>query len=262
MGNNLSKWQGLDLDALERIDKQVEEMSSNIWLSLEQGDTIVRFLPAPAGTDPFRITSIHYVDAIPGLDKTLVFACPRVELKQPCPACREADRLLATKNPIDKERAHRISGQIRVYANVVDRNAMENGPKIFGMGPMIWKFLKAIRANARSGGDFTDPTAAGFDIIVNRTGTGMQTRYTVSAERNNTPLCENADEMEDILNRQHNLDAQVDATVPEELLQAWQAMASAGRQPMRTRNAVADAHGETVKKPATKETDPDDPENW
>lgn len=265
MGSDITKYTGFDLDMLDQVDQQVDAVSGNVYLTVDVGDTVVRFLPARAGKAPFRVTSMHYIDAIPGLEKMIVFACPRVELKQACPACQEADRLLATRNPIDRERAMRISGTLRVYANVLDRNAAASGPKIFSMGIMIWKKLKSLRANPRLGGDFTDPSAAGFDVIITREGTGPRdTRYEVYPDRNNSPLAATQEEVEEILARQHDLDLQVDPTVPEELAGAWRSLATAGaggaRKPAPARRSAAqDAKVTDV---PGEEVDSDDPANW
>lgn len=257
MGDDLTKYTGFDMDMLEETDRRVEEVGGSAYVKLEVGDTIVRILPAPAGQMPFRVTSLHYIDAVPGLDKKIVFACPRVEEKKPCLACTEADRLLSTGNPLDRASSKRISGTLTVYANALDRSMPDAGPKILSMGSTIWKKLKAIRQNPRAGGDFTDPGDGGFDIIISREGTGPRdTRYEVSTDRNNSPLADTPEEIEMILSRQHNLDAEVDTEIPEDLIMAWRNLASVGRgQTQRRSSAVADAQKTTV-------VDDDDPTTW
>jgi len=231
--SNIVKYGGFSLKAMEAEDKKADAISGSVFINLTPGEHVLRFLPAPPGVEsPFRITALHYIDAVPGLDKMVVFACPRIELKEPCPACAEVSRLNSTRNPLDKERAMRISAGLRVYANVIDRANEEAGPRLIGFGKMIWEQLKAIRKNARLGGDFTDPTANGFDIIVTREGSGPRdTRYTVNADRNSSPLSQNETLAGQWLSTQHDLEQFVDCNVPEELLMAWGQMNRVGRQP-------------------------------
>lgn len=275
MATDLTKYQSLDLDMLEEADRTVAGIVGGSYFKLEVGDSVLRFLPGPRpGVKPFKVTATHYVDAIPGLDKTVIFSCPRIEAKLPCPACAEADRLRATRNPVDKERARRIESKLEVYFNVLDRRGPQKGPQILRVGLGIWKRLKTIRQNNRTGGDYFDPSAGGFDIIITRVGTGKKdTEYTVEPDRANTALVGTSEELDAIMSGAHNLEAEVDITVPEELLRAWQAMDSVGRgraEPTPRRSAALDARGESpsvqatarVVEAAPANTDPDDPENW
>jgi len=231
--SNIVKYGSFSVTALDEEDKKAEAIAGSVFVNLTPGEHVLRFLPPPLGKEsPFRITAIHYIDAVPGLDKMVVFACPRVELKEPCPACAEVARLNSTKNPLDKERANRISASLKVYANVIERSNEDAGPRVIGFGKMIWDQLKAIRKNVRLGGDFTDPTDNGFDIVITREGTGPRdTRYTVNADRNNSPLHTDAAVAQMWIDSQHNLEEFVDCNVPEELLLAWGQMARVGRQP-------------------------------
>lgn len=221
--SNIIKYQALDLELVDEAQKQVDIIAGGEYENLEVGETVLRFLPAMAGFTPIRVTAIHYIDAVPGLDgKTIVFACPRVELKQPCPACAKAEELMKTGNPLDRERGYRIQAGLRVYANVLNRKKVEAGPKVLAFGKQIWDQLKAIRKNPRMGGDFTDPSAAGFDIIINREGTGkMDTKYTVAADRQNTPLADTDEETNRIISAGKDLERFVQTDIPQELALIW-----------------------------------------
>lgn len=216
-------------------DASVAAVSSGIWQPLVVGDNVLRFLPAlPGKPSPFRVTAVHYVEPLPGTDRKLVFCCPRVELKQPCVVCQKSEELARSGNPIDRANAGKMSAGLRIYANVIDRNSPQAGVRVTTLGRMIYEQLKAIRRNTRLGGDFTDPGPKGFDIIIQREGTGpTDTRYTVHPDRNCSPLAPTPEEALDILGMAHDLDALVDTVVPEALLQAWGEVARAhvaGRQ--------------------------------
>jgi hypothetical protein len=208
----------VDLDAA-----QVDALSGNVLLSFDVGDTIIRFLPPPVGRNsPFRITAMHYVDPLPGGEKTIVFACPRHELREPCVVCAEAQRLGSSPNPLDRERGKRLQAGLRVYANVVHRvPGWEENPvvRVVSFGKQIHDQLKAIRKNPRVGGDFTNPLELGFDIIVHREGSGKNdTRYTVAADRNSSLLHPDPAVMQQLIDDQPDLEKFVDPIVPEELI--------------------------------------------
>lgn len=219
--SNIVKYAEFSIEAANAIDQRVDDIGGSIYFDPVIGDNVLRFLPGSPGSQPFRVTAQHYIDALPGLDRMIVFACPRVELKQPCLACSKAEELMRTGNPLDREAARRMGASVRVFSNVVNRANPDAGPRVYGFGKMVWDQLKVIRSNARLGGDFTIPTAAGFDIILNKEGDGRKTKYGVSADRNNSPLAPTEQEIDAILLATHNLDALVDPVPPEELFAAW-----------------------------------------
>lgn len=221
--SNIVKYAGLTVEALDQADQQVDAIAGGDFESIEVGENVFRFLPVPEGKgQAIRVTAMHYIDAIPGMNRIIVFACPRVELKAPCIACAKSEELMKTGNPLDRERAYRISAQLRVYANVINRKKPEAGPRVLAFGKMIWEALKAIRKNPRMGGDFTDPSQNGFDIVIMREGTGMNdTRYTCTPDRNNSPLAATPEEINYILEQTKDLNQFVNPTPAEELLLAW-----------------------------------------
>ena len=106
----------------KEVSKEREEASAadGEFMKLVVGRNVVRFMPPPIGRGrPFRVVYQHYIKVI-GADKPVTFACPRMELHQPCPACAHADRLRATKNSADYELAGDFVARRRVFANVID----------------------------------------------------------------------------------------------------------------------------------------------
>lgn len=270
MSGDLVRYSSFDFDMIEDLDRQIDDIVQTVYVSLAVGDTTIRILPGFVGASPFRPVAMHFIDALPGMaDKTISFACPRVELQEFCLACQKAQQLMSTKNPVDKQRAKRISTTLQVLCNVVVRPSTT--PKVLPIGMTVWKQLKAIKNNPKLGGDFTDPTEGGYDLVINREGTGQyDTKYKVFYERENTPLAPTPQEIDAILANRHDLEALVDPTVPTEILEAWRNLARAGsgsaqqssaystddRQRRARSSAVIDAVGETV------EEDEDDPSTW
>ena len=257
---NIVKYGGLTIDAMDKVSGRVDSVSGGSFIKIGVGENCFRFLPSKApGINPLRATALHYIDAVPGLDKMVVFACPRVELKQPCIACQKVQEMNESKNPIDRERAWQMKASVRIYANVIDRNNPDAGVKVLGFGKQIHEQLKAILTSARLGGDFTDPTENGFDIIIVRTGSGKNdTKYVVSADRRNGPLGATVAETNALIDSQQDLEQFVKIEPPEELLMAWQGLANVGRArtseatqtkrvgPGTRRSAVGDAEQEEI----------------
>lgn len=220
--SNLKRYGGWSPEAVASDGARVQELSGKSRWSPSPGENVIRFLPGPApGVSPFRVTSMHYIKVIPGLDKLLVFACPRGELKQPCPACAKAVELGRSPNPNDRDMARKLQAALRVHSNILDRNNPGAGPQLYTFGVTIWRQLQNIRNSPRSGGDFTDPGPKGFDIVLHKEGDGMESKYMVSAARDATPLAEDDDQLDNLMGMAHDLEAEVSPVVPEELLRFW-----------------------------------------
>jgi len=202
---NLVKYGGFDLGELDKQDNQVAAttMVGADFMKLVPGNNKVRFIPPDVGGSPFVIVNEHFIDTASG--QRVRFTCPRLMEKKPCPACAEADRLKRTGNPIDRDKAWGFYPKLRVYANVIDREN-PGTPRILAFGKTIWDGLKRIRRDKDEGGDFTNPNADGFDVIITREGAGKNdTRYSVRPARTDKALADSSDEIDAIVNDQWDL---------------------------------------------------------
>jgi len=185
--SNIVEYGGYSEDAAAAEQEELNRSSGGGFMRLEEGRNVVRFLPPPVGRNtPFLTIYQHFID-LPGRTSPLVFNCPRMMLRENCPACAKADQLKASSNKRDQEGARDFWANRRIFASVIDRNDEDSGPKILGMGRMIHEALIKIRKDPE-GGDFTDPTENGFDIVIERQGQGLKTRYTVMAARRSSAL--------------------------------------------------------------------------
>lgn len=220
--SNVNRYQGYSEQQADQDSAEAAALSGSVYMDLVEGDNVVRFLPMEIGDKSiYRKTSMHYVEGVPGLEKRVAFACPRVELKQPCLCCHRAKELGKSGNAADRSFAKDISGGLRIYSNVLNRIAPEAGPMVLGFGKQILEGLKALRKSKRLGGDFTDPGPGGFDVIIRRVGTGMATSYTVHADRGNSPLAATQEEIDAICDQRHDLNACVNTEIPAALQVAW-----------------------------------------
>ena len=188
---SIVKHTGYSLEAAEHEKEELDKApGGSRFAKLVTGRNLVRVLPPLVSSgrkSPFLLTYQHILE-IPGITNPVSFNCPRVMAKKPCPACAKMEELRATGQPADYNRAGKFFPKLRVYANVIMRAAPENGPQVLPFGKTIHEQLIAIRADTSEGGDFTDPTEDGFDIIIEKEGEGLNTKYKVRPARSATEL--------------------------------------------------------------------------
>ena len=135
---------------------------------------------------PFKPVYQHYFKS-PMSGDTLSFTCPRMMAKQKCPLCMKAAEFSKSRSKADKDAAREFMPRRRIMANIIDRQDPEAGPKIIGFGKTIQESLVAIRSDEDAGGDYTHPTS-GFDIVIERKGAGLNTKYSVIPARQDSPM--------------------------------------------------------------------------
>lgn len=174
----------------EQMEKESAEMAGGgDWWKAPVGKTAVRFLPPKIGwPSPFVIQHQHFFN-LPGVEKAIIFACPKMHEGKKCLACAKADQLEGSGNSRDAQASKKLRPQKRMMANIVatpkDPNARVS---IYAFGKQVYDQLKSIRESEEGGGNFLDPVK-GFNIIIQRVGTGKDdTKYTVIPARNATPL--------------------------------------------------------------------------
>jgi hypothetical protein len=184
---NIVEYGAYTPEAAEEEHDALGKASGGQFMKLEVGRNVIRILPPPPGRNtPFVTTYQHFIN-LPGREP-IVFNCPRMMERRQCPACMKADKLRSSANSMDQDAARDFWASRRVFCAVIDRADQDAGPKVLGFGKTVHEALVAIRRDEDAGGDFTDP-AHGFDIIVERVGTGkMDTRYKVMPARKSSPL--------------------------------------------------------------------------
>ena len=210
----------LTFDALAATETRAAELSSDIYLDIGVGDTVVRFLPSlTEGGNPLRSTALHYVTLPGDKEKRHVFSCPKQELSIPCLVCARAAELQRSSIPAERNMGWDFAAKLRIFANVLPRAAPRGGAKVLGFGKMLFDALKAIRKSQHSGGDMFNPYERGFDVVINRTGTGMtDTRYAASAVREFSALAPTHEEIDEVMGTCHDLEQQVKTEIPEIVL--------------------------------------------
>tara|TARA_A100001391_G_scaffold204653_3_gene201117 strand:+ start:9565 stop:10419 length:855 start_codon:yes stop_codon:yes gene_type:complete len=203
-GSNLQVYKGFDIAELERQDALLgatTKVGGGDFYKWQEGKNVVRFLPLPADseqTSPFVIVQEHFYERPDGTKQR--FACPRLMEKKKCPLCDLANELKRSGNQVDSAKAREFYPKARIYANVIDRSGDQSKPQIISFGKTVWQGLLAIMRDDVDGGDFTNPSDDGFDIIILREGQGLKTQYKVRAARNDSAV-----EDLDVIKRQWDL---------------------------------------------------------
>lgn len=244
---SLVKYGAFDIGALEQQNQKISDNSGGgaDFMKIKEGRSRVRVLPPKEGrTTPFGVVREHFLTANNGTKVS--FACPRhAEEPSPCPACEKGRELKSSGNPLDRKKADEHWPGLRVYVNVRDR-AEPEGPRILGFGRQVWDSILRIAKDPEEGGDFTNPTDEGFDLIIDRTGTGkFDTKYTVSAARTSSPLDEDVEVVQRFIETQWDLDKYTRKPSLDEVL----GMMRDGRQSGEESPAQIPPTTRTAKKP-------------
>ncbi len=190
--SNIRNWGTYQVDSIAADDASVQRGGSSV-LSLKEGRNELRFLPPPLGKSSiFAIVHQHYIN-LPGMKETISFNCPQAMGFGSCPVCTKANALRSTGHAPDYDLARELSPGLRVYANVIDRDAADKGPQTLGFGKKIYTALTAFRQDPVAGGDFSDPIS-GYDVVIKRSGKGKNdTQYEVLLARSMSRLAPDDD---------------------------------------------------------------------
>ena len=176
---------------------------------------VLRIMPPWEGSDEFnRVIGKHWNVGIDG--KTMVF-CPKVCHGKPCPICEAIDR--KWKSHPDEEAKvwlKSISASPRYYVNVVDAQNIAAGVQVAEFPKSVVRMIWTVMIDADAGlGDITDPMT-GREVIIDRVGKGINTKYTVTTARDAAPLPASLKGVE-----LPNLDNLIRNNTYRELLEIW-----------------------------------------
>ena len=174
---------------LEKV-QSLELGSSGFWKP-PSGRSTIRILP-PIGTMEYFFMEVgqHF------LEGTGTFYCPKIcsDGKDPCPVCDVNDALFQAG---DKESAKKFWAQRHFWCNVIVRGNEDAGPQTFTPGTMVFTSLVSLISDPDYG-DITDPDE-GYDIKIERSGEGINTRYEVRAAKSPSVLSDDDEEVDEWL---------------------------------------------------------------
>jgi len=172
---------GVDVDELRDELKDIERRSARgpYWTP-QVGKNIVRILPAWAeGKRFYHKVWGHWVRA-----QSTSYPCLNKMKGEKCPLCEEVERLRATG---DRKHANALSASLRYYLQVIDRKNPEAGVQIFNTGSTVFKGIAALLNDEDWGPGLLD-IQKGYDIVIERTGEGLDTDYpSIRARKDPSP---------------------------------------------------------------------------
>lgn len=183
------------------------------FISLKEGKTVVRILPEVGKMDAFYQTvGVHN---LPGNDNKRVY-CPAFTSmgELPCPICDLVKRLYQAGDKASKALAQQLRVSKKYWINVINRADETPVPLILTAGTTIFNPI-ASAVSDEDYGDIWDPEN-GVDVVIKRTGEGMQTKYEVLLKRNPSPLLEDMDGLDDLLAQAKDLSYVEVSDDPEE----------------------------------------------
>ncbi len=176
----MGKYFETDKEAMKK--KRAEIGQSKYWQPKE-GKNQIRILPpySDEGVWMYEL-ALHYgfTDAE---DRKRAYPCMRQWKQEKCPACDA----IAELKKVDggSKAADRLRARSKYYVNLIDRRVGEDKVFIYGFsGKMMNEILSYD--DDEDYGDLTNPKK-GFDIILEKTGSGLTTRYAIRIKPKSTP---------------------------------------------------------------------------
>lgn len=198
----------------EEAEEDAKRGSSKTnFVKLLLGKNRLRVLPKERGKQLWSVTTEHMGKFGKG-GGFVKFVCPG----KGCPACATEERLSRTGNANDRKLAQDMRAR-KVYRTVAIQRGREDE------GPLVWEItqtsildgIRKLREDEDVGGDYTDPNG-GFDILIEREGSGFDTRYTTFPARHSTPLSTDVELAMEWLEKRPNVGAFIFTKTIEEIV--------------------------------------------
>lgn len=182
-------------------DNYDQDAGSDKWLKFKDGKNKIRVLPPWSEEGMFYLKGgLHYGFSIGGRDRAL--ACPVIGKRGKCPVCIA---VAAAKDGGEdyKKFIDRVRVKIKYWVNVINRADKNAAVHMIGLSKKAWKLIAGPMNDEDDPVDATDPEE-GFDMIIEKSGSGMMTRYEERMSPRPTPIG-NDDWAENL----HDLDKEV-----------------------------------------------------
>jgi gp32 DNA binding protein like len=160
----------------------------------KEGDNTIRILPAgwESHTDYAYPVWIHWGV---GADES-AYLCLRKMKGETCPICQEVARMKADG---EGEDAKRIDCKERFICWIIDRTDRDETPMLYSMPAGTYKDINALCYSSKSGkAIFVDNPDDGYDVIIRRTGTKINTKYLPQVDREATAVTDDPDKYKEL----------------------------------------------------------------
>jgi len=194
-----TKHKHTDLNKLRERLSHIDTGLGSGFFGPKDGRNVIRILP-PVGNMEFFFQPVgrHYM---PPDGKKAVY-CPNFtsDGDLPCPVCELVNDLKAAG---EKKMADELRMRRSFWMNVVNREDEKGGVKIFTPGIIVFGEISSLISDPDYG-DVTD-VLNGYDIIVEKSGSGRDTEYHVKPRPKVTPITEDDDELQKLLEAAQDL---------------------------------------------------------
>jgi hypothetical protein len=165
------------------------------------GNNLIRILP-PSWENHNHYAFEVWMHRGVGADKSS-YVCLRKMKNKKCPIC-EHERELREAGEADD--AKKIAPVSRYLTWVINRDKEEDGPIIYEMSFTVDREVLNQAINRRSGSVLpVDNPDVGYDLTINRSGTGLNTRYTgIQFDREPTPISDDGEKWDEIMDFVNN----------------------------------------------------------
>ena len=192
---------GFRTDVQRVLERSEEDMGSRKYWVPTEGKNIIRILPPWNDKGLFYFTGVlHYGFSHDGRDRA--YPCLLSLGESDCPVCDLVETLKDSTALDDKKLAKRMQPKTKHYLNILDKKRKSKSVQIYGCGSGILRRLCGYLSDP-DWGDITDPEE-GYDVVLERKGSGFETRYEVRLRPKPTPIG-----VEDWIGKLHDLSSEV-----------------------------------------------------
>jgi hypothetical protein len=173
-----------DLDAMlaDRDEDEAERGAGVRFFTVPVGRTYVRILPPHEEANGRTIVKggVHWIGG-------RSISCPAAfRVADECWLCNRAQELYDSGNEDDRKEAAALAMRVRFHANIVTPNDLDTGIQVWEFGRQVYDQIMRYIADPDYG-DISDPED-GYDLIVEREGSGRKTRYNIRARKSPSAL--------------------------------------------------------------------------
>lgn len=161
-------------------------------VKLKEGKTTIRILQADPEKPFWQDLGVHWIKAGQNEKPVAVVGCHDVVHEMPCPVCTAVEQAL--KSAVDDDSVKIIKEwksrkSVLIAALIRSGSDASDEPQIVEITPTTFGNILSVLEEYASEGNVLDPED-GIDFVIERSGKGLDTRYTVMPAARSKPVPE------------------------------------------------------------------------
>jgi hypothetical protein len=187
-------------DVKKRADQRGGNFDSPVKSGIDMwrpaaGENVIRILPA-TWDDYEHYGYDVYMHRFIGSDSSNYICLNKMKGKH-CPACAEQK---AAKDGGEDDEAKQLAYAKRCWVWIIDRNDKSETPQVWDMSWSQDRDISGLTYFKSGKVLLIDHPDDGYDVIVKKTGSGLKTKYSFNIERDSSPISDDEEKQEEILN--------------------------------------------------------------